>query len=107
MTLNKKRYFRKKSNAVYTLILFDFKVIKHVINIFLFPQKKIKTIYKKQVATMQPLSTFPSKGSESIFNCKKISRKDMFKTYIYLQNIWHKYDAKLNVSKNVTCNLLK
>jgi hypothetical protein len=41
---------------------------------FLFPQKKIKTIYKKQVATMQPLSTFPSKGSESIFNCKNISR---------------------------------
>jgi hypothetical protein len=75
MTLNKKSYFRQKSNAVYTLILFYFKVKKHVINIFLFPQKKIKTIYKKQVATMQPLSPFPSKGSKSIFNLKQFSRK--------------------------------
>jgi hypothetical protein len=40
MTLNKKRFFRQKSYAVYTLIFFDFKVIKHVINIFLLPQKK-------------------------------------------------------------------
>jgi hypothetical protein len=74
MTLNKKRQFRQKSNAVYTLILFYLKVIKNVINVFFISSKKIKTIYKKQVATMQPISTFPSKGSESIFNCKNISR---------------------------------
>jgi hypothetical protein len=41
---------------------------------FLFPQKKNQNNLKKQVATMQPLFTFPSKGSESIFNCKNISR---------------------------------
>jgi hypothetical protein len=42
---------------------------------FLFPQKKIKTIYKKQVATMQPLFTFPSKGSKSIINLKQFLMK--------------------------------
>jgi hypothetical protein len=43
---------------------------------------------------MQPLFTFPSKGSESIFNCFENSY--IGKTYIYLQNKWYKFDAKLN-----------
>jgi hypothetical protein len=75
MTLNKKRYFRQKSNAVCTLILFYFKVIKHEINIFLFPQKKNQNNIKKKVATMQPLATFPSKGKSSIFNLKNFREK--------------------------------
>jgi hypothetical protein len=35
MTLNKERYFRQKCNAVYTLILFNFKVIKRAMNNFI------------------------------------------------------------------------
>jgi hypothetical protein len=70
MTLNKKKYFRQKSKAVYTLILFYFKVIKHVINIFFYFHKINKNNLKKQVATMQPISTFTSKGSKAIFNSK-------------------------------------
>jgi hypothetical protein len=45
---------------------------------------------------MQPLFTFPSKGSKSIFNLKQIEESYMGKTYIYLQNKWYKFDAKLN-----------
>jgi hypothetical protein len=54
---------------------------------FYFLKKKIKTIYKKQVATMQPISTFPSKGSESIFDCKKISRKVTYLKLIFICRI--------------------
>jgi hypothetical protein len=54
---------------------------------FLFPQKKIKTIYKKQVATMQPLSTLASKGSKSIFNLKKFSRKVIWVKLIFIYRI--------------------
>jgi hypothetical protein len=75
MTLNKKSNFRQKSNAVYTLILFYFKVIKHVINISFISSKKNQNNLKKQVATMQPLFTFPSKGSKSIFNLKQFLMK--------------------------------
>jgi hypothetical protein len=56
---------------------------------------------------MQPLFTFPSKGSKSIFNLKQILRKVISVKLIYLQNKWYKFDAKLNLSKNMTCNLLK
>jgi hypothetical protein len=46
---------------------------------------------------MQPLSTLASKGSKSIFNCKKSLEKSYIgKTYIYLQNKWFKFDAKSN-----------
>jgi mRNA degradation ribonuclease J1/J2 len=80
---HKKKYFMQKSNAVYTLILFYFKVIKHVINIFFISSKKNQNNLKKQVAIMQPLYTFPSKGSKSTFNLKKI-REKLYKQNLYL-----------------------
>jgi hypothetical protein len=88
MTLNKKIYFRKKSNNVYTLIFILFQSHKTRNKYFFISSKKIKTIYEKQVATMQPLSTFPSKGSESIFNCKKISRKVTYVKLIFICRIY-------------------
>jgi hypothetical protein len=39
----------QKSNAVYTLIFFYFKVIKHVKIFFLFPQKKSKQSIKNRL----------------------------------------------------------
>jgi hypothetical protein len=36
---------------------------------------------------MQPLSTFPSKGSKSIFNFKKISGKGIYVKLIYIGKI--------------------
>jgi hypothetical protein len=95
MTLNKKMYFRQKSNAVYTLILFYFKVIKHARNIFFISPEKNQNNLKKLVVIMQPFYTFLSKGSKSIFNFKKIFEKSYIgKTYIYPQNKWYKFDAK-------------
>jgi hypothetical protein len=39
---------------------------------------------------MQPLSTIPSKGSNSIFNLKKnFGKKYIDKTYLYWQYKWH------------------
>jgi hypothetical protein len=75
MTLNKKRYFRKKSNAVYNLILFDFKVIKHVINIFLFPQKKIKTILKNRLQQCNHYTLFRLKVLSQFLIVKKFREK--------------------------------
>jgi hypothetical protein len=65
----------QKSNAVYTLILFYFKVKKTRNKCFFYFLKKNQNNLKKQVPTMQPLFTFPSKGSGSIFSLKKFSRK--------------------------------
>jgi hypothetical protein len=45
---------------------------------------------------MQPLFTFPSKGSKSIFNLTIFEESYIGKTYIYLQNKWFKFDAKLS-----------
>jgi hypothetical protein len=46
----------QKSNAVFTLIFFYFKAIKHVINIFLFPQKKSKQSIKN---SLQQCNQYP------------------------------------------------
>jgi hypothetical protein len=63
MTLNKKRCFRQKSNAVYTFNLILFQCHKTRNNyFFLISSKKNQNNLKKQVATMEPISTFPSKG---------------------------------------------
>jgi hypothetical protein len=90
MTLYKESYLRQKLKTVYNQLQFYSKIIKNVKNNFFISSKKIKTIYKKQVATMQPLPTFTSKGCKSYFSISSIKHQnytiysaDKYKFYLY------------------------
>jgi hypothetical protein len=52
-----------------------FQSLKTRYKLFIYFLKIQSKHFKKQVTTIQPLSTFPSKGSKSIFNLKEISVK--------------------------------
>jgi hypothetical protein len=43
--------------------------------------------FKRQVTTIQPLSTFPVKGLKAIFNLKEISVKGLYPKLIFIRKI--------------------
>ena len=63
------RYFGQNCNAFYTLILFYFKSIKHVLNSFFISSKYNQNTLK----TDNNPTTFQSNGSKPFFNLKKNS----------------------------------
>ncbi len=50
-------------------------------------KKDFKKHFKKQVTTIQPLPTYQSKGSKSIFNLKQFSGKGIQVKLIFIRKI--------------------